>query len=131
MTPLLTDSTRAFLNRLLVNDSEIGCTRLVWLRTSSVSNSPRSIIRSLEKLKFIKCEGVARWKFATINPNGFKILAQIARRSSAQALERAPEERRYSILLAFVQQAFSDIADEIVDMFDRYLGRSYTKAKQD
>jgi predicted nuclease of restriction endonuclease-like RecB superfamily len=46
-------------------------------------------------------------------------------------LERASEERRDSILLTFVQQAFSDIADEIVDMFDRYLRRSYAIAKQD
>ncbi len=52
--------------------------------------------------------------------NRLKRLAQVARRSSGQALQRMPEERRYPTLVAFLHQTLSDATDEAIDLFDRW-----------
>src|SRR5207244_5466909 len=51
--------------------------------------------------------------------------------SSGQALQRAPAERRYPILTAFLAQSLADITDETLDMFDHYLWETSTRAERD
>ena len=72
-----------------------GGTALTWLRRAAVSNSPKAILRNIEKLEFLKGAGVDRWALDGLSPNRLKRLAQIARRATGQALQRMPEERRY------------------------------------
>jgi hypothetical protein len=57
-----------------------------------------------------------------------KLLARLGRRATNQALERMAPERRYPILLTFVQQTFTDTIDEAVDLYDRCLAEAYTRA---
>jgi hypothetical protein len=45
----------------------------------------------------LKQAGVRRWTLNGLNPNRIKRLAQVARRSTNQALLRTPDERRYPI----------------------------------
>jgi hypothetical protein len=72
-------------------------TPLAWLRRPAVSDSPRAILGNLEKLAFVRTAGVDHWNLAALNPNQLKRLAQVARKSSAQALQRPPAERCYPI----------------------------------
>ena len=65
-----------------------------------------------------------------LHPNRLKFLARIGRRSTHQALQRMPEARRYPILAAFLRQTLIDLTDEIVDLFDTYLGNTHTRAKR-
>ena len=97
---------------LLVSDVSRGGTALTWLRRAAVSNTPKAILRNIEKLEFLKVVGVARWALGDLSPNRLKRLAQIARRATGQALQRMPEERRYPLLVAFLHQSLLDIADE-------------------
>src|SRR5215831_5183346 len=55
----------------------------------------------------------------------------MSRTSGAQALQRAPAERRYPILIAFRSQVLADVTDEVIDMFDRCLADAYARAGQD
>src|SRR5262247_855780 len=105
LTPLLTADRRRGLDTLLEPDPARGLTPLAWLRRPAVSNSPRAILGNLEKLTFLRSAGVEDWALEPLNPNRLKFLAQVARTSGAQALQRAPAERRYPILIAFLSQA--------------------------
>jgi len=74
---------------------------------------------------------VEDWALEPLNPNRLKFLAHVARTSGAQALQRAPAERRYPLLIAFLSQALADVTDEVIEMFDRCLADAYARAGQD
>ena len=131
MDSILTDECKVLLNSLLVPEREKGRTLLSQLRQRANSNSPPSILRNIEKLDFLKQAGILNWHLDKINPNRLKRLAQIARKSRAQALRRAPEGRRYPVLVAFLHQSLVDITDETIDMFDRCLADAYSRASDD
>jgi TnpA family transposase len=130
LVPLLTDEHKALLDHLLVPNDNMGRTRLTWLRQAATSNSPKAILAGLEKLAFLK-RCVDGWDLSFLNPNRLMFLAQLGRKSTNQALQRAPNERRYPILVAFVHQSFVDITDEVIDMFDRNLAEAYARASHD
>jgi hypothetical protein len=131
LEPLLTEDGRQFLDTLLTPDATRGMTPLVWLRRPAVSNSPRAILGNLEKLAFVRTAGVDHWNLAALNPNRLKRLAQVARKSSAQALQRAPAERRYPSLVAFLYQSLVEVTDEVIEMFDRCLADADARAERD
>ena len=46
-------------------------------------------------------------------------------------LQRAPHERRYPILVAFLQQTLVDLTDEIIELYDRRLAGAYANARKE
>ena len=62
--------------------------------------------------------GVDRWDLRALHPNRLKFLARLGKRSTNQALQRAPAERRYPILVAFLRQSLEETTDEVIDLFD-------------
>jgi hypothetical protein len=86
---------------------------------------------NLDKLSFLQEAGIEEWTLDILNPNRLKLLAQIAHRSAGQALQRAPAERHYPILTAFLSQSLTDITDETLNMFDRCLWESSARAEQE
>jgi len=131
LAPILTAECTAFLDTLLQLDPDRGMTPLAWLRRAAVANSPRAILGDLDKLDFLRQAGVASWKLDDLNPNRIQLLAQLARRASGQALQRAPAERRYPILVAFLYQSLIGVTDEAIEMFDRCLADTNARAEQD
>jgi hypothetical protein len=131
LEPLLTDDRRALLDGLLVPDASRGGAALSWLRQAAVTNSPKAILRNIEKLEFLQGAGIARWTLDGLSPNRLKRLAQIARRATGQALQRMPDERRYPLLVAFLRQSLVDVADETIDQFDGCLAEAYAQARHD
>ena len=129
--PVLTDSCQEFLNNLLVIEPEQGRTPLVWLRTGAVSNTPKAILNNLAKLEFLNQQNVKDWDVSIINPNRLNFLAKLGKKSSAQALSRTPESRRYSILIAFCRQGYTEILDETIDLYISTLANAYARSKQD
>jgi TnpA family transposase len=131
LTPLLTDDRRQWLDRLLEPDPARTMTPLTWLRRPALSNSPRAIVENLEKLAFLRAADVEGWSLESLNPNRLTFLAHLTRKSSAQALQRAPAVRRYPMLVAFLAQTLTDVTDEVIEMFDRCLAEAYARAGQD
>ena len=125
LAPVLTDGCKVLLDRLLVRDDALGCTPLAWLRHSATSNSATAILATLEKLAYLRRWGLEDWDLRALPPNRLKFLAQLGRKSTSQALQRTPEERRYPILVAFLQQSLLEITDEAIDLFDRCLAEAY------
>src|SRR4030095_1798715 len=130
-TPMLTTVRKQWLDSLLQPDPTRGLTPLTWLRRPAVSNSPQAILGNLEKLTCLRNAGVEDWTLEPLNPNRLKFLAHAGATPGPQALQRAPAERRYPLLIAFLSQALADVTDEVIEMFDRCLADAYARAGQD
>ncbi|MBV9280755.1 MAG: Tn3 family transposase [Chloroflexi bacterium] len=121
LAPLLTDARKALLDRLLVRDEGLGRTRLDWLRQGATANTPRAILAALERRAYLLDQGVDRWDLSALTPNRRTRLAQLGRRMTNQALQRAPPDRRYPLLAAVLVATLQDRTDEVIELFDRYL----------
>jgi TnpA family transposase len=130
VSPLLTPARRATLDALLVADEETGRTPLSWLRQDVTRSTPRSISEMLDKLRYVepRVEGL---DLDALTPNHRKFLAQIGNKSSSRALALMNAERRYPILLAFLQRAHEEVTDETLTMFDRCIADTDARAGRD
>lgn len=131
LAPILTRDCKARLDGLLTVDAATGRSNLAWLQQSAATYTPPMILATLEKRACCRRWGVDRWDVSSLTPNRLKFLAQIARRSTNQALQRMPEQRRYPILVAFLYQTLIDLTDEALDLFDRCLAEAYHRASRD
>lgn len=131
LSPLLTFEQKTFLDSLLVSDATTHRTHLGWLSKGATSNSASAMIVCLQKLEFLRKQKVDQWDMSLLTPNRLKFLAQIAKRSTNQALQRMPEQRRYPVLLAFLNQSLIGITDETIEIYDRCLWDCYAGARHD
>jgi TnpA family transposase len=128
--PLLVPARRAALDALLVTDAGIRGTRLAWLRVGATAPTPTAILAEIAKLTYLRGLEADRWELAGLNPNRRKRLAQRARCSTNQALQRMLATRRYPALLAFCADSVAELTDEIVDLFDRALAGTDARARR-
>lgn len=131
LKPLLTQPRRTFLDQLLELDATLKMTRLGWLRRPATANSPAAILTAIEKIRYLRQQQIHQWNLSCLNPNRLKFLAQVAKKATNQALQRMSVERRYPILMAFVQQMLMEITDESVDLFTRCLAETHNRARRD
>src|SRR3989441_3130265 len=131
LTPLLTDERKTLLDGLLQPDATTGRTLLSWLRQEPVSHASSHIIATLTKIVFLHDAGVDQWNLASLNPNRAKWLAQIGWKSTNQSLQRMAPERRYPVLVAFLQQALLHHTDVAGELFDQCLWGCHSEAKQE
>jgi TnpA family transposase len=129
--PQLPKERQTLLDSLLIPDADLGVTPLFWLRDRAIANSPKAILAALEKLAWLQRGEVHQWEGSALTPNRQKFLAQVAYRSTNQALQRMAAERRYPLLLAFVQQTLVEITDEVLDLFERCLAETEARASHD
>jgi hypothetical protein len=114
LTPRLTADRRQWLDTLLEPDPARGLTPLAWLRRPAVSNSPGAMLGNLEKLSFLRGADVDAWPLEAVHPNRLQFLGQLARKTSAQPLPRAPTTRRYPMLVALLSQTLADVTNEVM-----------------
>lgn len=131
LQPILTSECRQFLDSLLQPHPEYDATPLSWLRRHAVSNSPKAILNAISKLHYLDGLGVRQWDVSGLNPNRIKFLAQQAKRTSNQALQRTADIRRYPILVAFVVQVYAEVTDEVIDLFTQCLADAYARSRND
>src|SRR2546425_1096560 len=131
LTPLLTDERKTLLDGLLQPDATTGRTLLSWLRQEAVSHAASHIIATLTKIVFLHDAGVDQWNLASLNPNRAKWLAQIGWKSTNQSLQRMAPERRYPVLVAFLQQALLHHTDVTVELFDQCVWGCHSEAQQE
>lgn len=128
---LLNTDRKQYLDKMLVRDEKRGRTPHAWLRFGATTNTPSEILGAIEKLNYLRKYEVNLWDLNSINPNRRKFLAQLGRRSTNQSLQRATPQKRYPILIAFLQETYREVIDEIIELFDRCLGDCHTRAKND
>jgi hypothetical protein len=103
LEPWLSKERQAVLDGLLTPEPNPGRTPHSWLRQEAVSHAASQIIATLKKIVFLQDAGVDQWDLASLNPNRAKWLAQIGWKSTNQSLQRMAPERRYPVLVAFLQ----------------------------
>jgi hypothetical protein len=105
LAAVLDEPGRSLLDRLLIPDESTDRTVLTWLRQGEVATTPTAILSALERRSTLLGWGVDRWNLQSLHPNLLKFLARLGKRSTNQALQRAPAERRSPILVALLRQS--------------------------
>ena len=126
--PFFTEQRLVQLDQVLLREEQLGRTSLAWLGERAAANTSKAIVAELKKLDFLRELGVAEWDLSTINPNRLKFLAQLGRKATSQALQRMAPARRYPIVAAFLRHSMEEITDELVELYDRCLAQSYSRA---
>jgi TnpA family transposase len=130
LQPLLKQEQCQFLDSLLEVDDELKRTRLSWLQRTPTGNNTKQILETLEKIDFLQQQGVGAWNLNMLNPNRINYLAKIGARATNQYLKRAPQFRRYPVLITFLKQSLYNFVDDLIEMFDQRLWELHNAAKR-
>jgi hypothetical protein len=88
------------LDGLLDVDPDLGITRLAWLRHGATAATPEVLKAELDKLEFLRRHGADALDLSRLPAGRRRMLAEMGRRSTNQALQRADADRRHPVLLA-------------------------------
>ena len=127
----LDQAARQKLDTLLQPDPSSGETPLVWLRRPARGSRADDILESISKLVMSQTWDIDTWTITALSPARLKHLAQIARHSSNQALQRRAAYQRYPILMAFLAETRERLTDEILDLYDNRIAQGQRDAKID
>jgi hypothetical protein len=106
---------------LLDVDPDLGLTRLAWLRRGATAATPEVLKAELDKLQFLRQHGADRLDLSRLPAGRRRMLAEIGRRSTNQALQRADVDRRHPVLLATLAETYVEVLDELVQLLDQAL----------
>lgn len=120
LAPLLTDSLKETLDKLLVVDNDLKLTPHNWLIKPPVSPTVGQIRLALSKRQYLTTLGIEDWKEADLHPNRQKRLAAVAKSKTNQALSRLADEKRYPMLVAFCLTMYITLTDYVLRLFDEY-----------
>ena len=128
--PLLTPDAKGQLDSLIELDPAKGTSPLVWLNTGASSVSVAAIREEIAKLAHLRERNVQYLNTSVLTSDRRRQMAQVARRSTPSALRRMRPERRYPLLLSALTEAYRDITDEIVLLFDQALSNIDSRARK-
>ena len=84
-----------------------------------------------EKLAAIEATGTLAVDLSWLNANYQRALFHYVRKCSADRLREAGRDRRLAALVCFLRQSYRDAVDQAVDMFDKLLTRTRTRAEHE
>jgi len=84
-----------------------------------------------DKLAAIQATGVLAIDLSWLNANYQRALFHYVRKCSADRLREAGQTRRLASLVCFLRQSYRDAVDQAVDMFDKLLTRTQTRAEHE
>jgi TnpA family transposase len=134
LEPVLDGGLVPRLEALLIPDVELSkdgraMTRLAWLAQEGKAGS-RGVLGQIAKVVYLRGMGADGWDLSGVNPNRRRYLAQLARRSTNQALQRRPERVRHPALVAFCADQAAKVTDEVVDLFDEAIATAHGRARR-
>jgi len=131
LAPLLEPPRPTALDGLLDVDTELGMTRLAWLRRGATAATPEVLKAELAKLEFLRGHGADRLDLSGVPAGRRRMLAETGRRSTNQALQRADVDRRHPILLATLAETYVEVLDELVQLLDQALAGADSRARHE
>ena len=84
-----------------------------------------------DKLTAIEATGVLAVDLSWLNANYQRALFHYVRKCSADRLREVARPRRLAALVCFLRQSYRDAVDQAVDMFDKLLTRTHTRAEHE
>jgi hypothetical protein len=84
-----------------------------------------------DKLATIETTGILAVDLSWLNANYQRALFHYVRKCSADRLREVARPRRLAALACFLRQSYRDAVDQAVDMFDKLLTRTHTRAEHE
>jgi TnpA family transposase len=84
-----------------------------------------------DKLAAIEATGILAVDLSWLNANYQRALFHYVRKCSADRLREVVRPRRLAALTCFLRQSYRDAVDQAVDMFDKLLTRTHTRAEHE
>jgi predicted phosphatase len=126
----LSGAHRRHLDGLLKRRDNSKTTWLAWLRQSPTKPNSRHMLEHIERLKvwqaFDLPEGIER----LVHQNRLLKIAREGGQMTPADLAKFEPQRRYATMVALAIESMATVADEIIDLHDRILGRLFNAAKK-
>ena len=101
------------------------------LKANPTKPSPAAMQGLADKLTAIEATGVLKIDLSWLNANYQRALFHYVRKCSADRLREVTRPRRLASLVCFLRQSYRDTIDQAVDMFDKFLTRTHTRAEHE
>jgi hypothetical protein len=101
------------------------------IKTNPAKPSPAAMQSLADKLTAIEATGVLTVDLSWLNANYQRALFHFVRKCSADRLRKVTRTRRLASLVCFLRQSYRDAVDQAVDMFDKFLTRTHTRAEDE
>ena len=104
---------------------------LQTIKANPAKPSPSAMQSLADKLAAIEATGVLAVDLSWLNANYQRALFHYVRKCSADRLREVARPRRLAALACFLRQSYRDAVDQAVDMFDKFLTRTHTRAEHE
>ena len=101
------------------------------IKANPAKPSAAAMLSLANKLTAIEATGVLAVDLSWLNANYQRALFHYVRKCSADRLREAGRSRRLAALVCFLRQSYRDAVDQAVDMFDKLLTRTHTRAEHE
>jgi TnpA family transposase len=101
------------------------------VKANPAKPSPAAMQSLADKLTAIEATGVLKVDLSWLNANYQRALFHYVRKCSADRLREVAQPRRLAALTCFLRQSYRDAVDQAVDMFDKFLTRTHTRAEHE
>ena len=101
------------------------------VKANPAKPSPAAMQGLADKLTAIEATGVLAVDLSWLNANSQRALFHYVRKCSADRLREVTQPRRLASLVCFLRQSYRDAVDQAVDMFDKFLTRTHTRAEHE
>jgi TnpA family transposase len=125
----LTESTREALERLLIFDPALRCSRFAWLRDYAESPAPSNMLGLLDRLEYMRGLGIDAARARRIHPARLSRLLAESAAMTVQHIADLEPARRTAILTAQVADIETRLVDATLAMFEKYMGSLFSKAQ--
>jgi TnpA family transposase len=104
---------------------------LQTIKANPAKPSPTAMQGLADKLAAIEATGTLTVDLSWLNANYQRALFHYVRKCSADRLREAGRDRRLAALVCFLRHSYRDAVDQAVDMFDKLLARTHTRAEHE
>ena len=127
---LTSDMVKTLDDLLEVKEGE-AISGLQAVKANPAKPSPAAMQSLADKLTAIEATGVLAIDLSWLNANYQRRLFHFVRKCSADRLREVTRPRRLASLVCFLRQSYRDAVDQAVDMFDKFLTRTHTRAEHE
>jgi TnpA family transposase len=127
----LTPGMTKILDDLLEVKEGEAVSGLQAVKANPAKPSPAAMQGLADKLAAIEATGVLAVDLSWLNANYQRALFHFVRKCSADRLREVTRPRRLASLVCFLRQSYRDAVDQAVDMFDKFLTRTHTRAEHE
>lgn len=119
------------LDALLEVDISTKKPPLARLKATPGATSVDAMLALMEKLRLVEETGILEVDLSWLSRNYQRALFHYASNSPTDRLKELGDARRYATLVCFLWQSYCDTVDHAIDLFDKLLTRTETKAQQE